>query len=66
MEELDLSHLPNSPRYVTVRRFAELIGLGEDRVQTWIDDGLLPVTRIAGHVLIDMQRLGTHLDRGRS
>lgn len=59
MEELDLSPLSDSPRYVTPSRLAELIGLAEyqERVQAWIDDGTLPVIWLAGHVLVDLQKL---------
>ncbi|TBU95439.1 hypothetical protein [Phytopseudomonas dryadis] len=59
MEELDLSPFPDSPRYVSLPRFAQLIGHGNDLslVRAWVEAGELPVLTAGAHVLVDLHTL---------
>ncbi|MBU3055283.1 helix-turn-helix domain-containing protein [Pseudomonas indica] len=59
LEELSPAQFVEYPRYISVTRFAELIGLGEQQeiVATWIESGKLPVRRFGKQILVDLEEL---------
>lgn len=57
--ELNPDWFSQCPRYLSAKRFGAMTGLSDhqERVESLIDQGVIPTRRIGRHLMVDMHRL---------